>query len=174
MDIPLGANTARISQIHVCSNLGERRCMSQQYTFRTLSLATSKSWWSVERGVSKGSLIFVQIAWQWRKPERDITYGSSELCQQVACPSFKSQLQPDSHPSLTILSSLSHYASTGQTMLKVYLLVTCVCVLIASVLYIFYFNRLLAAAIGLFLRIRYWNKGGSSIWIQIGQYSALE
>ncbi|KAG6372334.1 hypothetical protein JVT61DRAFT_7774 [Boletus reticuloceps] len=53
-------------------------------------------------------------------------------------------------------------------MLKVYLLVACVCVLIASVLYTFYFNRLLAAVIGLFLRIRYWNQGGSSIWIQIG------
>ncbi|KAF8554692.1 hypothetical protein OG21DRAFT_1508579 [Imleria badia] len=53
-------------------------------------------------------------------------------------------------------------------MLRVYLLVACVCVLIASVLYTFYFNRLLAAVIGLFLRIRYWNKGGSSIWIQIG------
>jgi hypothetical protein len=59
-------------------------------------------------------------------------------------------------------------------MLKAYLLVACVCVLIASVLYIFYFNRLLAAVIGLFLRIRYWNKGGSSIWIQIGEFLALE
>ncbi|KAF8135489.1 hypothetical protein EV363DRAFT_1395990 [Boletus edulis] len=53
-------------------------------------------------------------------------------------------------------------------MSEVYLSVACVCVLIASVLYTFYFNRLLAAVIGLFLRIRYWNKGGSSIWIQIG------
>lgn len=59
-------------------------------------------------------------------------------------------------------------------MLKVYLLVACVCVLIASVFYIFYFNRLVAAVIGLLLRVRYWNKGESSIWIQIGEYSALE
>ncbi|KAG8213869.1 hypothetical protein J3R82DRAFT_10613 [Butyriboletus roseoflavus] len=53
-------------------------------------------------------------------------------------------------------------------MLRVYLLVACICVLVASVLYIFYFNRLVAAVIGLFLRIRCWNKGESSIWIQIG------
>ena len=59
-------------------------------------------------------------------------------------------------------------------MLKVYLLVACVCVLIASVFYIFYFNRLVAAVIGLLLRVRYWNKGESSIWIQIGEYLALE
>ena len=59
-------------------------------------------------------------------------------------------------------------------MLRVYLLVACICVLIASVLYIFYFNRLVAALIGLFLRIKCWNKGESSIWIQIGEYSALK
>lgn len=59
-------------------------------------------------------------------------------------------------------------------MLKVYLLVACICLLIASVSYIFYFNRLVAALIGLFLRIKYWNKGESSTWIQIGECSALE
>ena len=59
-------------------------------------------------------------------------------------------------------------------MFRVYLLVACICVLIASVLYTFYFNRLLAATIGLFLRIRYWNSGGSSIWVQIGESSTLE
>ncbi|KAG9316547.1 hypothetical protein JVU11DRAFT_2597 [Chiua virens] len=53
-------------------------------------------------------------------------------------------------------------------MLRVHLLVACICVCIASVFYIFYFNRLVAAVIGLFLRVRYWNQGGSSIWIQIG------
>ncbi|KIJ61338.1 hypothetical protein HYDPIDRAFT_177084 [Hydnomerulius pinastri MD-312] len=54
-------------------------------------------------------------------------------------------------------------------MLKVYLLVACICVLIAAILYTFYLNRLVAAVIGLLLRIRYWNQGGSSIWIQIGE-----
>lgn len=59
-------------------------------------------------------------------------------------------------------------------MLTVYLLVTCVCVLIASVFYIFYFNRLVAAVIGLLLRIKYWNKGESSTWVQIGEYRVVE
>lgn len=90
-----------------------------------------------------------------------------------ACSSSKPQIQRRREPSL-ILSSVSHHASTSPTMLQVYLLVACICVLITSVLYVFYFNRLVAAVIGLFLRIRYWNKGESSIWIQIGQYSALE
>ncbi|KAF9227418.1 hypothetical protein BS17DRAFT_747957 [Gyrodon lividus] len=53
-------------------------------------------------------------------------------------------------------------------MLKVYLLVACICVLIASILYTFYFNRLVAAVIGLLLRIKYWNQAESSIWVQIG------
>lgn len=43
--------------------------MSQQYTFRMLPLVTSKSWWSVEQGVSGGSLVFVQTAWWWRELE---------------------------------------------------------------------------------------------------------
>ena len=68
-DVLLGANTAQIAQIHVCSNLCEHRCMSQQYTFRMLPLVTSKSWWSVKLGVSRDSLVFVQTAWWWRKLE---------------------------------------------------------------------------------------------------------
>ncbi|KAF9241526.1 hypothetical protein BU15DRAFT_87119 [Melanogaster broomeanus] len=53
-------------------------------------------------------------------------------------------------------------------MLRTYLLAACICILITSIFYTFYFNRLVAAVIGLLLRIRYWNKAGSSIWIQIG------
>ncbi|KAL4073990.1 hypothetical protein J3A83DRAFT_4507268, partial [Scleroderma citrinum] len=44
----------------------------------------------------------------------------------------------------------------------------CVCVLVAATLYTFYWNRLFAAVVGLLLRIRFWNQGGSSIWIRIG------
>ncbi|KAH7927135.1 hypothetical protein BV22DRAFT_1193843 [Leucogyrophana mollusca] len=53
-------------------------------------------------------------------------------------------------------------------MLQAYLLVSCICVLVAAVLYIFYWNRFVASLIGLVLRIKYWNQGGSSIWVQIG------
>ncbi|KAI6157760.1 hypothetical protein BKA82DRAFT_130576 [Pisolithus tinctorius] len=54
-------------------------------------------------------------------------------------------------------------------MLNIYLLVSCICVLVASILYTFYWNRFFAALIGLFLRIRCWDKQGSSIWVQIGE-----
>lgn len=53
-------------------------------------------------------------------------------------------------------------------MLNIYLLVSCICVLVASILYTFYRNRLFAALIGLLLRIRFWDQQGSSVWVQIG------
>jgi len=58
--------------------------------------------------------------------------------------------------------------SRSDVMLNAYLLASCICVLVAATLYTFYWNRLFAAVIGLLLRIRFWNQGGSSIWIQIG------
>ncbi|KAI6121684.1 hypothetical protein F5141DRAFT_529930 [Pisolithus sp. B1] len=53
-------------------------------------------------------------------------------------------------------------------MLSIYLLVSCICVLVASILYTFYRNRFFAALIGLFLRIRFWDQQGSSVWVEIG------
>ncbi|KAG2036116.1 hypothetical protein BDR03DRAFT_898980 [Suillus americanus] len=53
-------------------------------------------------------------------------------------------------------------------MLKVYLLVSCICVLIAAVFYTFYWNRIISGFISLLLRVKYWRQGGSSIWVHIG------
>ncbi|KAG1828967.1 hypothetical protein EV424DRAFT_1507935 [Suillus variegatus] len=53
-------------------------------------------------------------------------------------------------------------------MLKIYLLVSCVCVLIVAVFYTFYWNRIISGFISLLLRIKYWRQGGSSIWVHIG------
>ncbi|KAG1858104.1 hypothetical protein F4604DRAFT_1684988 [Suillus subluteus] len=53
-------------------------------------------------------------------------------------------------------------------MLQVYLLVSCICVLIAAVFYTFYWNRIISGFISLLLRIKYWRQGGSSIWVHIG------
>ncbi|KAG2364907.1 hypothetical protein BDR07DRAFT_1557955 [Suillus spraguei] len=53
-------------------------------------------------------------------------------------------------------------------MLKIYLLVSCICVLIAAVFYTFYWNRIISGFISLLLRVKYWRQGGSSIWVHIG------
>jgi len=47
-------------------------------------------------------------------------------------------------------------------------LVTTILVVIALLFYTLYWNRFIALIIGLFLRVVFWNKGSSSIWIQIG------
>ncbi|KAG2345485.1 hypothetical protein BDR05DRAFT_880204 [Suillus weaverae] len=46
-------------------------------------------------------------------------------------------------------------------MLKIYLLVSCICVLIAAVFYTFYWNRIISGFISLLLRVKYWRQGGS-------------
>jgi hypothetical protein len=56
-------------------------------------------------------------------------------------------------------------------MLKIYLLVSCICVLIAAVFYTFYWNRIISGFISLLLRVKYWRQGGSSIWVHIGRFS---
>lgn len=56
-------------------------------------------------------------------------------------------------------------------MLRIYLLLSCICVLIGSVFYIFYLNRIISGFISLLLRVKYWRKGGSSIWVHIGRFS---
>ncbi|KAJ7045588.1 hypothetical protein C8F04DRAFT_939778 [Mycena alexandri] len=48
------------------------------------------------------------------------------------------------------------------------LLVGCVCVVVALVLYFFYWNRLIAFLLGLGFRVLYWNQGPFSIWLEIG------
>ncbi|KAG2150597.1 hypothetical protein DEU56DRAFT_37144 [Suillus clintonianus] len=53
-------------------------------------------------------------------------------------------------------------------MLRIYLLVSCICVLIAAVFYTFYWNRIISGFISLLLRVKYWRQGGSSIWVHIG------
>lgn len=47
-------------------------------------------------------------------------------------------------------------------------LVATVLVIIALLFYILYWNRLLALILSLVLRVVLWNKGGPSVWIQIG------
>ncbi|PFH51536.1 hypothetical protein AMATHDRAFT_74889 [Amanita thiersii Skay4041] len=60
-------------------------------------------------------------------------------------------------------------------MLDRLVLVSCICIGLALVIYFFYWNRFLALLIGSFLRILYWRNEGSSIWIEIGsiQFSIL-
>ena len=53
-------------------------------------------------------------------------------------------------------------------MLEVWLLIACICIVIALVLYFFYWNRFIASLIGQAIRILYWNQEGSSIWVEIG------
>ncbi|KAJ7680397.1 hypothetical protein DFH06DRAFT_1404238 [Mycena polygramma] len=48
------------------------------------------------------------------------------------------------------------------------LLIGCICVVVALVLYFFYWNRLIASLLGLVFRVLYWNDGPSSIWLEIG------
>ncbi|KAJ3826303.1 hypothetical protein F5880DRAFT_1610366 [Lentinula raphanica] len=53
-------------------------------------------------------------------------------------------------------------------MLNALLLTACICITLASFLYLFYFNRLIAWFIGLVIRLVYWNNGASSIWLEFG------
>ncbi|KAJ7783252.1 hypothetical protein B0H16DRAFT_1877649 [Mycena metata] len=48
------------------------------------------------------------------------------------------------------------------------LLVGCVCLVVALVLYFFYWNRFIAFLLGLGFRVLYWNQGPFSIWLEIG------
>jgi hypothetical protein len=53
-------------------------------------------------------------------------------------------------------------------MLNHLLLIACLCILVALILYLFYWNRFIAAVIGQVIRILYWNQDSSSIWVEIG------
>ncbi|KAJ7770170.1 hypothetical protein DFH07DRAFT_1004242, partial [Mycena maculata] len=49
-----------------------------------------------------------------------------------------------------------------------FLLIGCICAVIALVLYFFYWNRFIAFLLGLLIRFLYWNQGPFSIWLEIG------
>ena len=53
-------------------------------------------------------------------------------------------------------------------MLKVTLLIACVLILLASILYTFFWNRLFGTILGLLVRLVLWNAGSSSAWVDIG------
>lgn len=53
-------------------------------------------------------------------------------------------------------------------MLNRLLLAACLCIIVALILYFFYWNRFIAAVVGQAIRIRYWNQDSSSLWVEIG------
>lgn len=53
-------------------------------------------------------------------------------------------------------------------MLNQLLLVSCICIIVALILYFFYWNRFLGLLCSLLLRVLYWNQEGSSCWVEIG------
>ncbi|KAK0484381.1 hypothetical protein EDD18DRAFT_1361385 [Armillaria luteobubalina] len=50
-------------------------------------------------------------------------------------------------------------------------LIACICIGTATVIYIFYWSRLVAWLLGLVIRFLSWSQGASSIWVSIGAYS---
>jgi hypothetical protein len=56
-------------------------------------------------------------------------------------------------------------------MLNRLLLIPCICIVVALILYFFYWNRILGFVLGLVFRLLYWNQEGSSCWVEIGQIS---
>ncbi len=57
-------------------------------------------------------------------------------------------------------------------MLDKNVLISCIFIGLALLLYFFYWNRLIALILGLFIRIVYWNSEGSRIWFDIGLFHA--
>ncbi|CCM03589.1 uncharacterized protein FIBRA_05726 [Fibroporia radiculosa] len=53
-------------------------------------------------------------------------------------------------------------------MLNIVLLVTLICIIVALVLYLFFWNRFVAFLLGLVFRLAFWNQAESSIWVDIG------
>ncbi|PCH43678.1 hypothetical protein WOLCODRAFT_122406 [Wolfiporia cocos MD-104 SS10] len=53
-------------------------------------------------------------------------------------------------------------------MLNIVLLVTAICIVIVLILYLFFWNRLVAFLLGIVLRLAFWNQAESSAWIDIG------
>ncbi|KZT28945.1 hypothetical protein NEOLEDRAFT_1057065 [Neolentinus lepideus HHB14362 ss-1] len=53
-------------------------------------------------------------------------------------------------------------------MLSYLLLIACVVIVVAVILYLFFWNRLIALILSLLLRVAFWNQGRSSIWVEFG------
>jgi hypothetical protein len=58
-------------------------------------------------------------------------------------------------------------------MLDTNFLVTTILVVIALLFYTLYWSRSIAFLISLLLRVVFWNRGGSSVWIQIGAFTPV-
>ena len=58
----------------------------------------------------------------------------------------------------------------GQYQLNYHLVASCIGIIVGSVLYFFYINRLVAFIISLLLRVSFWNQGSSSVWLEIGAH----
>lgn len=54
-------------------------------------------------------------------------------------------------------------------MLNYKLLVVCICIVIALILYIFYWSRLVAYVLGRVFQLLFWSQGESSVWLKIGK-----
>ncbi|KAL1748805.1 hypothetical protein HDZ31DRAFT_59984 [Schizophyllum fasciatum] len=52
--------------------------------------------------------------------------------------------------------------------LNVYLLVALICIVVALIVFFFYFNRLIGLLLGLTLRVLWWGSGAESAWVHIG------
>jgi hypothetical protein len=55
-------------------------------------------------------------------------------------------------------------------MLDRLVLVACILIVLALIVYLFYWNRILGFAISIVLRVLYWNQEASSCWVEIGQF----
>ncbi|KAK0460992.1 uncharacterized protein EV420DRAFT_1746434 [Desarmillaria tabescens] len=60
------------------------------------------------------------------------------------------------------------FGPSASAMLDNLVLIACVCIGIASIIYIFYWSRLVAWLLGLVIRFLSWSQGASSIWVSIG------
>lgn len=49
------------------------------------------------------------------------------------------------------------------------LLVACIAIVVALILYFFYWNRFIGFIIGQTIRILFWNQEGASLWVEIGE-----
>lgn len=56
-------------------------------------------------------------------------------------------------------------------MLDYVLLITAISIVIALLLYILSWNRIIGYILSVALRVAYWNQAGDSIWVEIGEYS---
>jgi len=65
------------------------------------------------------------------------------------------------------------HAHPPDLMLDTNFLVTTILVVIALLFYTLYWSRSIAFLISLLLRVVFWNRGGSSVWIQIGAFTPV-